>query len=398
MKILLVTATYLPYSEFGAERAVRLFANALTASGYDVRVLTTCPPGDERVERIDDHDVVYVAQKNIYWSGDRDGRSTVAKVLWHIRDTRNPRMGVAAGEVYDAWAPDIVHTHILAGFSVDVWKAAALRGIPVVHTIHDYYLLCPKSSMFTGNESCAAHCTICRGFSWPRVRAARSLAAVTAPSEAVLAVHTRHNVFQPHIAKQVVQNVCPRRDLAAPLHCDTPGHIGFIGRLTEDKGVLQLLAWFQSSAMAARDLRLTIAGSGPLADAVQQAAVHDERIEYLGYVSPDVFFPRLSVLVVPSIWNDPSPVVIREAYAFGVPVVGSKCGGIPELVRLVDDRLVFDPFRSESLGRAVGVALDPTLRPRFRERAIAAMDRFTEARVVSDMAAIYRSVADDARR
>jgi glycosyltransferase involved in cell wall biosynthesis len=162
--------------------------------------------------------------------------------------------------------------------------------------------------------------------------------------------------------------------------------------------VLQLLAWFQSSAMAARDLRLTIAGSGPLADAVQQAAVHDERIEYLGYVSPDVFFPRLSVLVVPSIWNDPSPVVIREAYAFGVPVVGSKCGGIPELVRLVDDRLVFDPFRSESLGRAVGVALDPTLRPRFRERAIAAMDRFTEARVVSDMAAIYRSVADDARR
>ena len=58
-----------------------------------------------------------------------------------------------------------------------------------------------------------------------------------------------------------------------------------------------------------------MAGAGPLEARVGQAAAADPRIEYLGYTTPADFFPRLTALVVPSVWHDPSPVVIRETYA-----------------------------------------------------------------------------------
>ena len=397
MRILLITANYLPYPEFGAERTVRLLANALVDARHEVLVLATCPATEARRGQIDNHEVEYVEQHNLYWSGDRAHQSFAAKIGWHLRDTRNQPMGKKAGSVFDEWRPDIVHTNILAGFSVDVWKAAHERRIPIVHTLHDYYLLCPRSSMFDGNAACDSHCVICRGFSGPRVALARHLAAVTAPSNAVLQAHTSRKVFAKTTETRIVQYVCPATE---QLSQNAPGEertIGFIGRLTVDKGVEKLLEWFLSTADADIRLRLVMAGTGPLEPVVRKAACDDHRIAYLGYVKPQDFFPGLSALIVPSIWHDPSPVVIREAYSFGIPVVGSTFGGIPELVTLVDDRLVFDPFEPETLTHSVTLALDPSLRPQLKSRASAAMAAFTANRVRNEMVGIYERAATKER-
>ena len=389
---MLVIANYVPYPEYGAERAVRLLATALVDAGHTVRVLTTCPTGEDRCDRVENHDVQYIAQKNWYWSGDRDSKMFLTKLAWHIRDTRNPGMAAAAGAVFAAWQPDVVHTHILAGFSVDVWQAAARREIPVVHTLHDYYLLCPQSNMFTGGHTCETQCSGCGLFSLPRIRETRHLAAVTAPSAAVLSAHTSRGVFSKRTVTEVMQYVCPSRPPTnnAPQH--EPFCIGFIGRLTVDKGLEHLLTWFRSTQRDNPQLRLLIAGSGPLENQVKDAAAHDARITFLGYTRPDEFFPKLNALIVPSIWHDPSPVVIREAYSFGVPVVGSTSGGIPELVRLVDERLIFEPSRPESLSTALAIALDPTLRPQFRDKAYAAMAWFAPEHVASETERLYRQV------
>jgi glycosyltransferase involved in cell wall biosynthesis len=95
---------------------------------------------------------------------------------------------------------------------------------------------------------------------------------------------------------------------------------------------------------------------------------------------------------VPSICHDTSPNVIREAYARGIPVVGSTYGGIPELVRLVDPRLIFQPNDSGGLARAVTVALDPSARPELQSRALAAAATFSTGRILAAMTSVYRQV------
>jgi glycosyltransferase involved in cell wall biosynthesis len=393
MRLLLLTANYLPYPEYGAEKAVRMLATALVEAGHHDRVVTTCPVGEERCDMIDNHEVEYVAQNNWYWSGDREQKPTAAKVAWHIRDTRNPVMGTAVGKIYDQWRPDIVHTHILAGFSVDVWLAAAARRLPIVPTLHDRYLFCPTSTMFAGERACQSHCLACRPFSLPRRWASAVVDGLTSPSQATLDVHTAGHFFGNARCKAVVPNFIG--NALATMHAsNTSGRvIGFIGRLSVEKGLRVLLQHVRSIPPAAIH-RLVIAGSGPLETEVRSAAHQDPRIIFNGYQKPADFFAQIDALVVPSICHDTSPNVIREAFAHGIPIVGSTFGGIPELVRLVDERLVFKPDDPESLARAIDTALDHSLRPELQSRALAAGAAFSTERIMTAMTNVYQQVRD----
>jgi len=391
MRSLLITAAYLPYSEYGAEKAVRMLANGLVEAGHDIRVVTTCPAGEERVARIDAHEVQYVAQKNFYWSGDRDTKSVAAKIAWHIRDTRNPAMGAVAGSIYDEWQPDVVHTHILAGFSVDVWLAAAARRIPIVHTLHDRYLFCPTSTMFSRGMACQSHCLGCRPFSLPRRWATAVVNGLTSPSQATLDVHTANHFFKHACCTAVVPNLVGDPPVVEPSSRAHGKVVGFIGRLSVEKGLRLLLQRFRLIPTGVVE-RLVIAGSGPLEAEVRAAALEDPRIVFNGYQNSNTFFADIDALVVPSICHDTSPNVIREAFAQGVPVVGSTYGGIPELLRLVDERLIFDTDDPTSLERSLAIALDPVLRQEFRKRSLATGDAFSAGRVIAGITDVYQAV------
>jgi glycosyltransferase involved in cell wall biosynthesis len=72
-------------------------------------------------------------------------------------------------------------------------------------------------------------------------------------------------------------------------------------------------------------------------------------VAFLGYVAADSFFEGIDALVVPSVWHEPSGRVISEAYAYGVPVIGSRRGGIPELIEEGRTGFLFDPDRPDDL-------------------------------------------------
>ncbi len=78
-------------------------------------------------------------------------------------------------------------------------------------------------------------------------------------------------------------------------------------------------------------------------------------------------FAALDALVVPSIWIENAPFVIREAYAAGVPVVASNLGGMAELVSHERSGLLFEPGNADDLRRAIRRLLDePQLLDRLR--------------------------------
>ena len=85
---------------------------------------------------------------------------------------------------------------------------------------------------------------------------------------------------------------------------------------------------------------------------------------------------NLDVLVVPSIWQENSPFVIREAFAAGVPVVASRIGGIPETVQDGENGLLFEPGeRGRSASRAHAAARRTWTAGASAQRASARADR-----------------------
>ena len=158
-----------------------------------------------------------------------------------------------------------------------------------------------------------------------------------------------------------------------------PPHVLFAGRLSEEKGILELLA-------ATEGIPRVIVGDGPLRDAVPDAA---------GFVSPDSlgpFFERASVVVCPS-RREGYGVVAREAMAYGRPVVATAVGGLLDAVDDGITGLLVPPRDVPALRLAIERLLaDAELRRRLGEAARAsARVRFSWAASTSATIEAYRA-------
>ena len=175
--------------------------------------------------------------------------------------------------------------------------------------------------------------------------------------------------------------------------------IGYVGRLVEEKGVQVLL---RAVAGLGGDWRLRIIGDGPYRAALQ-ALSRELSIELrvvLELWAPSAEMPHklsgLDALVLPSLtrsnWKEQFGRVLVEAMSCQVPVVGSSCGEIPNVIG--DAGLVFpegdhDALR-ETLSRLMGDAeLRQTLSERGRARVL---ERFTQQRVAAQTYEAYRDL------
>jgi glycosyltransferase involved in cell wall biosynthesis len=103
----------------------------------------------------------------------------------------------------------------------------------------------------------------------------------------------------------------------------------FVGRLSPEKGVETLL---RAHADVSSEIKLKIAGTGPLERAIRGRFPKIELLGHLTGPALEAEFGGASVVVVPSDWYENCPMSILEAMAYGKPVIGSDLGGIPELI------------------------------------------------------------------
>jgi glycosyltransferase involved in cell wall biosynthesis len=340
-----------------------------------------------------------VGLRNLYWPYPADARSAALKPLWHAVDSANVAMARAVGRIIDAERPDVVHTHTIFGFSTRVWAAAAARRVPLVHTLHDYYLLCPKATMYRDGGNCARQHLDCRLYSLPRLRDARHLDAVVSVSRFVLERHLAAGAFADTRERRVIHNMI-RPVAAAPRGERTAGplRIGFLGRLDPTKGIELLLDSVRAMPPGGWELRVAGGGSPTYEQTLREHA-HGTAVRLVGFVDPHAFLRDLDVLVVPSLYHEPLGMVVVEAFAHGVPVVGSRRGGIQELIDEGRTGLLFDPDTPGAL-RAVleRLVAEPSLLDAMHAACVARARDFGPSSIVAEHVALYAAVAGRAAR
>ena len=158
-------------------------------------------------------------------------------------------------------------------------------------------------------------------------------------------------------------------DLPAPHVVPDTRDVLFLGRLIKQKGVDDLL---RAAAMMAEPPRLEIAGDGPERPRLQaMAAAHRLDARFHGFVhgpAKDALYRRAALLCVPSRdvggLSEGAPLVIAEARRYGLPVVATAVGGIPELMRdLYPGASLVRPCSPEALALALSRALDRSAYP-----------------------------------
>jgi glycosyltransferase involved in cell wall biosynthesis len=141
------------------------------------------------------------------------------------------------------------------------------------------------------------------------------------------------------------------------------GFVLFFGRLSPEKGIETLL---QAHAESRNAWRLVVAGTGPPAEELQYRY---PLAEFAGHLSGDALgqlISEASVVVVPSECEENCPLSVLEAMAHAKPVVASRVGGIPELVRDGETGFLFQAADRRELSGKIQVMMDDLeLRRRF---------------------------------
>lgn len=328
MRIALIATLYPPYILGGAEYSTRLLVSMWRSMGHEVLVLTTSDHDEQEI--MDDVRIVRLKNKNIYWRYPQREKPMVAKAVWHAIDTCNPFYNRQIQEAFRDFQPDVVSTGNLCGISVSVWKICHRMHIPVVHTLRDYYLLCPVQTMSKHGKACATQCTTCKVYSFLKKRMSRYVDAVVGISQDILGRHLEYGYFA-NAKQQVIPNSVPRQISTDTKQLPPSRVIGYIGRLSPEKGVELLIQAFSATKMQ-KQYVLRIAGEGN--SDYKQALVDkyaSPYIQFVGQQPSDVFLTEVELIVVPSLWNEPFGRVVIEAYAAHRPVLLANNGGLSEL-------------------------------------------------------------------
>ena len=316
-------------------------------------------------------------------------------------------------EVLDRVHPDVVHVGHLNHLSTSLLREAAGREIPIVYTLHDYWLMCPRGQfmqMFPEDPSdlwatcdgqddrkCAERCYARYFGGAPEERdadvaywadwVARRMGHVRAMSELVdlFVAPARYlrdryrDAFGLPEAKLVYLDYGFARERMAG-RTRTPGEpftFGYIGTHIPAKGIHHLLRAFGALR---GDVRLRIWGRPRGQDTAALRAIAAElpadlaqRVEWLPEyrnqaIVRDVF-DQVDAIVVPSVWAENSPLVIHEAQQARVPVITADAGGMAEYVRHEVNGLLFQHRSPTSLGEQMQrLADDPSLPTRLGAR------------------------------
>jgi len=334
MKICQISNLFEPYILGGAEHYVSRIVTELSHTENIVLVTTDPKIKGVSSNRIHERFTIYRYNPlNIYHTYYAGNQIEIIKPIWHGIDLWNPHSYFVIREILRKEKPDVVHTHNIGGVSLSAFLAIRSLHIPHVHTLHDYSLHCPRATMMHANgKICTSPNIACKFYNSIKKILAQSPDLVTAPSNYILDDHNKHGFFKKAPFKKVSLGITIPDNILCSKPVDII-HILYVGQIVKHKGVALLIKAFRH--IESDHVILHIVGKGPDFDECQRLSSGDNRILFHGFVPAeqlDNLYRTAHFLVVPSVWLDNSPMVIYEAFSYGLPVIGSRIGGIPELI------------------------------------------------------------------
>ena len=425
MKILQVVHSFLPDNFAGTEVYTYRLSKALQNMGHEVSVFfRRNDPGKDE----------YSLTSGMY-----DGIPTFA--LNHtlnrsssFQDTYlNKDIDITFGSLLDSLKPDVVHIEHLLFLSLGIIKESRKRSIPVVFTINDYWLFCPKGQLLTeqlqlcdgSSQELCVPCVKPQFFIRKNSMSFYNLLRNYGPRWLLMVVkriyfyvmESRAGVKEgfleliaqrAFIAKETVSQIsifitpsefardlflkkgisaekvitC-RHGIRNPVlpperkNYEKIIRFGYAGTLLPMKGIDLLVKAFRR--VPSPDARLLIygkakayAGYESFYKELKKETKSDPRITLMGdFDNADIgnVLSNIDVLVVPSIWPENAPLIILEALAAKVPVLASRIGGIPELIRDGENGFLFTPLDKVDLEKKLkDILMTPGMPGKLREK------------------------------
>lgn len=354
MKIIIFNTLYSPYRVGGAELSVQFLAEGLAQKKHEVTVVTLHEKDDVDISVENKVRIIRMPLENIYWVNSNN-QSAVKKCIWHFSDIYNNRMKKLVSHTLIDESFDIVHTNNLCGFSVAVWDWAVGNKIPIVHTTRDYYLMNPNSKLYRRGNNHSPNTIDSLFFSILKKIKSQKVTSFVGISNYIKNIHVENGFFK-NSKNYVVYNgiSSPTGDILLEGKTKKTNDIivGYLGRVESSKGIEILLQAIQEKEE--QSILIKVAGKGG-SDYLKylQSKYSKLKVEFLGSVNIADFFPQIDFLVVPSMWNEPFGRVVIEANSYGVPVIGSNRGGIPEIIIENETGFIFNSEQASSLSDVV---------------------------------------------
>ncbi len=311
-------------------------------------------------------------------SNDWDGPDAPPKWQQPMRAFHNPPTIHQLREAHARHQPDLWLGHnLLPVLSLSTLREAKRQNVPLALYLHNYRPFSTNGALWVNN-----HLEISglkRRFT-PEIIAGAWQGSVMRTAWMALMLHTAHalgwyrNVsawiaVSAFVRDRFIEAGVPAEKVhvhaypffpraTAPVEAPT-GRFLFIGRLTEAKGTrVMLQAWkeLRQHLSAEAMPKLIIVGDGELQQEVEASAAASEgSIDYRGSLhgeAKEQAIADCTAMIVPSIWWDPYPTVVYEAFDHGRPVLAARSGGLPESVAHGQRGLIHEP------GDAGGLAKD----------------------------------------
>jgi len=290
----------------------------------------------------------------------------------------NPRARAEVRKKILSSAPEIVHVHnVFPLLSPSIFSAAEGTASAVVTTLHNYRTVCASAMLLRAGERCDL-CVRKRSV-MPALRNGcyKDSRAMTAPVAAGVALHRWLKTYDRHVdahialtefqKQQLVRGGLPESKVhVRPSSCnfgrrplpwrERESKVVFVGRISAEKGLDSLLeAWRRWGNRAPA---LEIVGGGPDFERLQAAvgAGLSRKVSLTGrkpQAEAHALMARAKLLVLPSIWFEGFPLVVREAFAFGVPVAASRIGPFEELIGKPGAGRCFDAGNPDSIHKTI---------------------------------------------
>jgi len=376
----------------GAQVYAKSLAESLVAEGHEAAVFSMgagMPKSDFLME---------TESAGVKYFTVNRSRLTTGKKRFKFFDTyQNKEVADIFETASSKFKPDVAHIHHLVLLSGEIVHSLKEKGVPVVLMLHDYWFLCHRINLLLRDLSCCNgpgrgfKCSDCgdeKYLSYPsrallpaillafasRTRYLRKtvLAAdvILAPSEALRQIYAQNGIPQDRI------RVSTYGIKGIPFiyhYQDKPSRVfAYFGTLQPHKGLDFLVEAF--NGLSEREATLQIYGSGDPAYVTNLKSKADNKRISFHEAFPNEMLPtimnQVDAMILPSIWEENSPVSLHEARAANMPVLASRIGGIPELIEDDKTGILFEPRSAEAISEAVKKILDePKLLQTYAENS-----------------------------